>query len=337
MVHHAAPTSITARQRRLTGFTDADLERMQRFGALRAMIEAGRPRCQTLIAEGMAVMTRRIADARAALAAAAASLAPAAAHDGAEDAPGESTTATTSAEAATAPEATAPTAPESAPDDADDATAATARAAAAAEGERVVAAIPRRYRGEVAAVLEPWHPPARLTTRALRARGHRIDQVETNAAHAVGFGAGAILTAELWAQPALAASAGELGIGADEIRVYIFNGTFNRFNEDRVSWERVALRNHTERHGSRTYDAALASAAEDGGGHAMSEMEFDSFIRDYVRRHPTARDEAVVRAAASHNGPAAGYADNIWNRFVRLRAAAAPTTAPTAPAAAATP
>lgn len=119
-----------------------------------------------------------------------------------------------------------------------------------------------------------------------------------------------------------------LGFGRSDVVAYIHEGKFNRFPEDRQAWERIALSRHHEtmRAGqedpnSRTLDAALQEAAEASGGWDMSGTEYVPMIRDYIRAHPEASDEDVVRHVAAHNGRSAEYPTKIWNHYQAIVAA----------------
>lgn len=167
--------------------------------------------------------------------------------------------------------------------------------------------------------------PASRTT-FLDRRAHAVETARGAIADASEAAANALVVDELATDPTTVA----LHFGRSDISAYMRAGS----GEDQQAWERVALsRFHEEHpvggHEPRTLDAALQDAATDDGGWAQVGAEFAPRLRAYLREHPEAHDDDVVRMAAGWNGNAPGYADRILGHFHDLHAADAELAAST--------
>jgi hypothetical protein len=228
--------------------------------------------------------------------------------------------APTARTADTAPAATSPTAPADAP--AEDA------AAVATEVHAALGLLDADLTDQVAGIRGFARPAGWATMTAAQRRTWlggattRLHAARGKIHHVACAAADALVAHEVADDPAVTA----MGFGAATVRAYIHSEAhfLQRFPEDRGGWARLALQNHAIAPAAdgtpRSLDSAIADAAAAGGGHRLTRADLEGHMRAYLRAHPFASPEDVIRCAADTNSGRANdeYRATILGHFHRL-------------------
>jgi Domain of unknown function (DUF4157) len=330
VLHHLDYAQLRARfQRDLdrTGFTESDIARMIQFRGFRTALRDQRGRTLALVAAARARLEQQATEVAAQIAQLRAEAGGAAAQPPADPAAHEAPAEPADAHAEQPPASAPPPAAAqvATPEGGDGQVAALGPE----EGEAALAALSDRDAAAVAGIRgfarpDRWDSLSAAQRAAkLRTASNRLASARraANLDHVSHTAADTLITRELQRDPRVAA----MGYDESMIRPYIHSEAhfLQRFNEDRAGWVRYALQNRPM-HGQAplapgqrpavgaSIDDAIGGAAGDGGGHTLTNIDFQHRLRAFLHTHPHATEEQVVREAARINsGGSATYITHI--------------------------